>query len=196
MEIEFAANHQLPWSNLNVGRSLLFSYFWNGLQHFLVGLVFVAAYFGLRQRPIPRNLSFWIGILLTSSAIFFLPTHFPFLGRSLDYLYQFLHYPFSDWDLLISSGSWHRSFITHSFLITLPLLTAGKSSPRLFSAILGFNLGLASHLIWDGVSGSMLTRVIFIPGWLSVTGVTAKAWLIGNGVAVLANAWRQDPRKG
>lgn len=167
----------------------MFIYFLNGLQHFFVGLVLAFAYFKIQRKRIPSDPGFWIGITITSSALFFLPTHLHFLGGQLDFIYQFLHYPVSDWDLLVLGGQWHRSFITHSITIGLPAFVGGRWQPPVFA--LGFILGLSSHLLWDGVSGSMMTKVVFIPGWLFISGLAAKAWLILNGLLLLPLLGRQ-----
>ena len=46
----------------------------------------------------------------------------------------------------------------------------------------GFTIGLSSHLLWDGVSCSYLTPVVFFPSLFAIYGVWAKTWLIGNGI--------------
>ncbi len=80
--------------------------------------------------------------------------------------------------------SWHRFFITHSALLPILLLVNKKHTVQLVSVeplIIGIVIGLASHLFWDGITGSLATPIVFIPHIFSVAKYWAKGWLFANG---------------
>ncbi len=160
----------------------MFSYAGDGLAHLLAGFVLVAIFSGLFQKGRRLEPLFWFGFILSSSALFFLPNKIVFLGRLGNWFYQFCHYPVSDWDILLLGFSWHRFFFTHSCFLALIVFGAVHRNPNLAGFSQGFTIGLSSHLIWDGVSCSSLTPVVFFPSLFAISGVWAKTWLIGNGI--------------
>ena len=95
-------------------------------------------------------------------------------------LYQYLHYPLSDWDILILGMGWHRFFITHSLIIPIVLMLFFLQNRKLYLWILGLCVGLSSHLVWDAITCSMRTPVVFIANILEIRGYLAKGWLIIN----------------
>lgn len=160
-------------------------YFWNGFQHAAFALLCVGIFYRLCPNLPYKNIVFWLGIIISSSAFFFLPSHIGKPGSFIDWLYQFLHYPLPDWDILIFSMSWHRFFITHSALLPILLLVSKKTtiqSVSIEALIIGIVIGLASHLLWDGITGSLSTPIVVIPYIFSVAKYWAKGWLMGNGL--------------
>ena len=124
-----------------------------------------------------------IGLLVGSSALFFLPAKLPVLSRAGNYYYQFLHYPVSDWDILLLGGRWHRFFLTHSVFIPLFLSPTARDR-RAALLLLGLTLGVASHLAWDAYT-SPNPLVVFYPHYLFMRGIVAKIWLGLNTLALL-----------
>jgi len=157
------------------------NYFWNGLQHFIVAIIFALLFNKLIKENKLKSIGFLAGLLFTSSAIFFVPLHIPY-GPVVDKLYQFIHYPLPDWDILIMGMNWHRFFITHSLIIPLVLVFLLLKKPEYDSLIIGICIGFSSHLIWDGITGSMKTAIIFMPGTWKIAGYMAKTWLVTNGI--------------
>lgn len=141
------------------------NYFWDGLLHFIFAIIFTILFRKLIQKDnLFKNFKYLTGLIFTSSALFFLPYHIG--NSSIDKIYQFLHYPLPDWDILILGMDWHRFFITHSFLIPFILMIILMKKLEYEDFILGMCLGLSSHLIWDGISCSMKTSIIFIVNFL------------------------------
>lgn len=172
---------------------MITSYFWNGLQHAVFALACVAVFYRLCASLPYKSSSFWVGLIFSSSALFFLPLHIGKSGSLIDWLYQFLHYPLPDWDILFCGMSWHRFFLTHSLLLPILLFLVNKRRAML-PLILGLSIGIGSHLIWDGFTGSMYTPIVFIPYLFSVTGYWAKSWLIGNGVILFLGSYQHTSR--
>lgn len=190
-------------------------YFWNGLQHALAGLACAWGFFVLAGKPpvgtsagasppaAPEGqttsqaewslplVSFWLALLMGSSALFFLPSHIDRPGTWADWLWQFAHYPVPDWDILWLGMPWHRWFLTHSALI--PFVVVGLTFEHPFWRAVGYGLavGIASHLAWDAITQSPGTPVVFLPETLLIRGDTARMWLLAQaalafGLAVLA----------
>ena len=169
------------------------SYLNDGLHHFLAALVGLFLLLKFQRTRFGITLGFWFGLILGSSAFFFLPSHISSYGSSINYIYQFTHYPVCDWDILLLGMKWHRFFIFHSAIIPffmLPLL----SNQRLRSFLSGLFLGISTHLIWDAYSSSYMTKLIFIPGYFSVQGYIAKFWLYLNGLILFPAAIVAEPK--
>lgn len=160
----------------------MFGYFWNGFQHAVFAVLFAIVFFRLIRYRNAYNFGFWIGLIMSSSALFFLPAHIGAFGSWFDWFYQFLHYPLADWDILILGMSWHRFFLTHSLIIPVILMISCSSQPKLYGLVWGIGIGLSSHLIWDAITGSMWTPIVFLSTTLQIRGSEAKSWLILNGV--------------
>jgi len=159
------------------------NYFWNGLEHFIIAIIFAFIYDKLTGEKNLKKFGFLVGLIITSSAIFFLPLHIAGYGSFIDRAYQYLHYPMSDWDILLFGMGWHRFFITHSLLIFLLIVfLIKKPDPVYLPVIIGIGIGLSSHLFWDGISCSMRTPVVFISHFLEFKGYWAKGWLLLNGI--------------
>lgn len=171
---------------------MITSYFWNGFQH-LAFAIFCVLLFYCSSKKLPHNkITFWIGIIFTSSSLFFLPSHIGKYGSFIDWAYQFLHYPLPDWDILLFNMNWHRFFISHSALLPILLfawLWNKNFGISLRPLIIGVSIGLGSHLIWDAITGSLLTPIVFIPYLFSITGYLAKCWLIFNGLLLFLAAY-------
>lgn len=166
----------------------LSSYFWDGFRHFCFGILFVLIFNRMSNQNHVRNLGFVIGLIIGSSALFFLPLHISSYGSTLDRLYQFLHYPLPDWDILLLGINWHRFFLTHSFVIPVILAIIFLQTSRVFYLILGICIGVSSHLIWDGLTCSMKTPIVFISTVVEMKGSLAKGWLISHGIFLLGFA--------
>ena len=85
----------------------------------------------------------------------------------------------SDWDLLLGIG-FHRNPITHSFL---PALLVGWSVFKLkmpVFLIIGFSLGLSSHLFWDIIA---FGNVHWVPG-----GNNDRIYLLFNSIILIVAA--------
>lgn len=159
------------------------NYFWNGLEHFIVAIIFAFIYDKLTDGKNLKKVSFLVGLIVSSSAFFFLPLHISNYGSFIDKVYQYLHYPVSDLDILLLGMSWHRFFISHSLLIFLLIVfLIKKPDPVYLPVIIGLGIGLSSHLVWDGISCSMKTPVVFIASFLQFRGYWAKGWLLLNGI--------------
>lgn len=159
------------------------NYFWNGLEHFIIAIIFAFIYDKLTDGKNLKKVSFLVGLIVSSSAIFFLPLHIVGQDSFIDKVYQYLHYPISDWDILLFGMGWHRFFITHSLLIFLVIILLIKKPEQVYlPVIIGIGIGLSSHLVWDGLSCSMKTPVVFIASFLQFRGYWAKGWLLLNGI--------------
>lgn len=164
------------------------NYFWNGLEHFITALIFIGIYIKLWNKK-TNHPFYWTGLVFTSSSIFFIPLHIYEYGPWFDRLYQFLHYPVLDWDILLFGISWHRFFIIHSFIILLLLITLLIKHSELRPLFEGICIGISSHLILDGITCSLRTPVVFIPGLCQIDGYAGKEWLIINGFIVFLIAY-------
>jgi len=165
------------------------SYFNNGLQHAVFGALFVLGFHLMGKKQYARRLDYLAAAVVSSSAIFFLPGHIGRYGSCLDRLYQFLHYPLADWDILLFGISWHRFFVTHSLALPALLLILLLRHPVGHSVGMGLSVGMSSHLIWDALTCSMRTPVVFIDNVIEIRGYDAKGWLMLHGVLLLALAW-------
>ncbi|MBD3307164.1 hypothetical protein GF339_12105 [candidate division KSB3 bacterium] len=167
----------------------LSSYFWNGLQHAVFGGCLALLFQKISHAPYVKKPEFLVGLIASSSALFFLPTHIAHPRSPLDWFYQFLHYPLSDWDILLLSLDWHRFFLTHSLLIPAILLIMLLHKPSGYRLGMGVAVGLSSHLIWDALTCSLRTPVVFITHWLEIRGYWGKGWLLINGMLLFWFAW-------
>lgn len=166
---------------------MLPGYFWNGCQHFLFALVCAITISRLMRINFLKNPTFLFSLTFGSSALFFLPAHISDYGSWLDYIYQFLHYPLPDWDILLLGMDWHRFFLTHSLLIPLLILLLPKITRATFISylLIGLAIGISSHLFWDAITSSMFTPIVFINNVVVIKGYLAKAWLIFNALLLL-----------
>ena len=167
----------------------LSSYFWNGFQHALAGGGFALIFYKLNQINYLKKGEYVIGLIMSSSALFFLPLHIGSYRSFLDRLYQFTHYPISDWDILLFGMDWHRCFLTHSLLLPVLLLLFWLHRPVGYRFSLGMSVGLSSHLVWDALTCSMYTPVVFFNDLLEIRGYWAKGWLLLNGFVLFGFAW-------
>ncbi|QUW04697.1 hypothetical protein J8C06_13075 [Chloracidobacterium validum] len=188
-------------------------YFWNGLQHALAGLGCAWGFFVLTKlaagrpsadlpepdgKPAGSHVWFWGGLVMGSSALFFVPAHIGRPGTWVDWLWQFTHYPVPDWDILWLGMPWHRWFLTHSALV--PFVVIGLTfEHRLWRAAgYGLAIGIASHLAWDAITQGSRTPIVFLPDGLALRGEAARLWLLINaaiafGIAVITA--RQHPMR-
>ncbi len=174
------------------------AYFWNGLQHALAGFAFAWAFFALTNTlkmpaaatdlaasPVaePRPGSrvwFWLALTMGSSAFFFLPMHVDHPGTWIDRLWQFIHYPVPDWDILLLGMDWHRWFLTHSTLLPFMGVALTFEHRPWRPAGYGLAIGMASHLTWDAITQHALTPIVFLPDMLVLRGDGARIWLLVN----------------
>ena len=115
------------------------NYFWNGLEHFIIAIIFAFIYDKLTGEKNLKKVGFLAGLIITSSAIFFLPLHIARYGSFIDRAYQYLHYPMSDWDILLFGMGWHRFFITHSLLIFLLIVFLIKKPDPVYLPVILVN---------------------------------------------------------
>jgi hypothetical protein len=167
---------------------VLSSYFWNGFEHAVAGGGFALLFHYITKTNDHKQWDYWLALLMSSSAFFFLPTHIGRYGSLLDRLYQFTHYPLADWDILILSIDWHRFIVTHSLLIPLVVLVAFLHQPTGFRVGLGLCIGHSSHLVWDAITCSLRTPVVFLNNMLEIRGYPAKGWLLLNGILLFGFA--------
>jgi membrane-bound metal-dependent hydrolase YbcI (DUF457 family) len=160
------------------------SYFWDGFQHTVVGFIFAILFIKIIKQNILKNYLFVGGLIISSGSLFFLPLHIHPYNSLGNKLYQFLHYPISDWDILILGIDWHRFFISHSLFLPLFLLILFLHKTKVFHFLIGVCVGLSSHLIWDAITCSMITPVVFLSNLLEMRGYFAKGWLIINGTSL------------
>jgi len=163
-------------------------YFWNGFEHAVAGGGFALLFQHLSKTPHHRSWQYWVALIMSSSAFFFVPTHIGRYGSFFDRLYQFTHYPLADWDILLLSINWHRFFVTHSLLIPLLVLIAFLHNAVGFRVGLGLCVGHSSHLVWDAITCSLRTPVVFLNNVVEIRGYSAKGWLLFNGILLFGFA--------
>lgn len=135
-----------------------------------------------------RQIAFVLPLLLSSSALFFVPDRWAKKGAL-----KFLHYPLPDWDVLLLGPASHRNWLSHSPLLPALLLGAAWKWPHLagYSAfaplLLGLSLGTGSHLFWDCV-GSERHKIVVVPYWFALREAPSRLWLLGGAVACLCIA--------
>ncbi|PKK89773.1 MAG: hypothetical protein CVV64_12670 [Candidatus Wallbacteria bacterium HGW-Wallbacteria-1] len=164
------------------------NYFWDGFNHFSFALFFVLILYIVLNRKAHLSKSFWIALVMGSSALFFLPPTIKFIYPFNWTIWHFLHFPLPDWDILIIGKSWHRYFLFHSAILPLILFYETPATPKTIPTITGALVGISSHLIWDGLTCAMSTSIVFYKDTLEISGYTGKGWLIVNGLAIMALA--------
>jgi len=169
-------------------------YFWNGFQHFVFG-GFIAFIFNLVSHTQElRKREYLVGLVVSSSALFFLPAHITNGRSTIDWLYQFLHYPLADWDILLFGIDWHRFFVTHSLIIPVCVVLLWLHKPVGYHLGIGLSVGCSSHLIWDALTCSWYTPIVFINNLLEIRGYWGKGWLLVNGILLIGFAWFVENR--
>jgi hypothetical protein len=164
------------------------NYFWDGFRHAVFGGCF-ALVFNQLSRQHFRKPEYLVGLVVGSSALFFLPSHITRHSSLIDWFYQFLHYPLPDWDILLLGIDWHRFFVTHSLIIPGVLLVMFLHKPAAYRFGVGLCIGLSSHLVWDALTCSLYTPVVFLNNLLEIRGYWAKGWLILNGLVLFGFTW-------
>ncbi len=135
-----------------------------------------------------RQITFSLPLLISSSALFFVPDRWSKKGAL-----KFLHYPLPDWDVLLLGPASHRNWLTHSPLLPGLLLGAAWKWPFLanysfFSPLLlGTSLGIGSHLFWDCV-GSERHKIVVVPYWFALRESASRLWLLMGAAACLCIA--------
>lgn len=166
----------------------LSAYFWDGFRHAAAGGACAAGVYYFTRSDLHKRWTYWIALIMSSSAFFFLPAHVGRYGSLPDRLYQFLHYPLADWDILALSIQWHRFFVTHSLLIPLLALIVALHHPAGRSLALGLCVGHSSHLAWDAITCSLRTPIVFWNNALEIRGYPAKGWLLVHGLLLFVFA--------
>jgi len=166
------------------------NYFWDGFQHAVFGGC-VAFIFNLVSHTSEiRKREYLVGLVVSSSALFFLPSHITSTRSIIDWFYQFLHYPLADWDILLFGIDWHRFFVTHSLMIPVLLLVLVLHKPGgYYRFCVGLCIGMSSHLVWDALTCSMFTPIVFLNNVIEIRGYLAKGWLLVNGMLLFLFAW-------
>ncbi len=186
------------------------SYLIAGSWHFAAALAFAAA-LGILSGDAPGDFTknsfaqngapggdalFWlrrpgfsIPLLISSSALFFIPQSLAKKG-----LLKFLHYPLPDWDVLLLGPASHRHWLTHSPVLPLFAWWLSVRYPLLrhpylpFDAVaVGLCIGVGSHLFWDCV-GSRRHKIVFVPHWMALREAASRIYLLTGAVVALAVA--------
>ncbi len=165
------------------------AYFVNGLQHFVAGGFWALLFQQVSGTAYLKKTSYLTALVVSSSALFFLPAHIGRYGSLADQLYQFLHYPLADWDILLFGMPWHRLFLTHSLIIPALVLIFGLRHAVGHPVGMGLSIGMSSHLVWDALTCSLYTPIVFIDQSVEMRGYPAKGWLILHGLLLFAFAW-------
>jgi hypothetical protein len=166
------------------------AYVWNGLQHALFGVCLAVLFHQMVSTRYLFKGDYWVGLIMSSSALFFLPAHLTRSRTLIDWLYQFLHYPLADWDILLLGIRWHRFFITHALFIPALFLLFWLHAPeRYYRFAAGLSVGMSSHLIWDALTCSRYTPIIFLRQVLEIRGYLAKGWLLAHGLLLFLLVW-------
>lgn len=167
----------------------LSKYFWNGVQHALAGGAFAFVFYKISNTDYFKKWDYLLGLVMSSSALFFLPSHIGNSRSFIDRVYQFFHYPLADWDILLLSIKWHRFFVIHSLIIPVIIVILFLHKPAGYRLGMGICVGLSSHLVWDAITCSLYTPIVFLNNLLEIRGYMAKGWLIVNGVILFGFAW-------
>ena len=105
------------------------------------------------------------------------PPH-PMVFLLLALLPVYIGTAFPDLDIRLLGIGGHRNPIFHSALTHLVLIWAfRRPGPFMRAVLIGYGLGLGSHLLWDGIDYG---DVRWIPG-----GTLDRVWLAGNGLLCL-----------
>jgi hypothetical protein len=161
-------------------------YFGAGLWHFAAAMAFAGTLGILHDGDATfwlQNPVFTVPLIVTSSALFFIPDRWAKKG-----LWKFLHYPLPDWDVLLLGPASHRNWLTHSPLLAGLLLWARWQYPLLAKETIfvafagGVCVGVGSHLFWDCV-GSRSHKIVFIPYWLALRPALARVYLLAGAAA-------------
>lgn len=168
---------------------ILSTYFWDGFRHAVAGGCFALLFYKISNINYFRKGEYLLGLLVSSSALFFLPAHITRSRSTIDWFYQFLHYPLADWDILFLGIRWHRFFLTHSLIIPAIVLVIFLHKPVGYCFGLGLCIGLSSHLVWDALTCSLYTPIVFVNNLVMIRGYAAKGWLMVNGVLLFGFVW-------
>ena len=164
-------------------------YFWNGFYHFIAAVILTILFNRIAGGDRFKSPLYWVSLVFTSSALFFVPLHIDYYGAFYDKIYQFIHYPFPDWDILTMGMEWHRNFVTHSLLLPLVLMIILNKRKECDPFVTGAFIGMSSHFMWDCISGSIDCAIVFIPGMYEIVGRAAKIWLEANGIILFLIAY-------
>jgi hypothetical protein len=158
------------------------SYFVPGLWHFAAAMAFACALGTLHGGDLLfwlRRAEFVLGLLVSSSALFFIPEPWAKKG-----LMKFLHYPLPDWDVLLLGPASHRHWLTHSPFLAVGAAALGWKYPVLLDAKMpfawlgaGLCVGLGSHLFWDCIS-SRSHKIVFVPYWFALRPAMSRVYLL------------------
>lgn len=158
-------------------------YFWDGFNHFLFALLFSFIFNKLLKSKYKFTGAYWPALIFGSSALFFLPPHINWRFQSVPYyIWTYLRYPLPDWDILVLGMAWHRYFLFHSVLLPLILFRQVEIKQSSVNFIAGLFVGMSSHFVWDAITCSMRTPIVFYSKAFEITGYWAKSWLIINGI--------------
>ena len=170
------------------------SYFFAGLWHFVVALIW-AMTLGILTEGKPllwlTRMEFVIPAILASSSLFWIPD-----GLAKKGIMKFLHYPLPDWDVLLLSQASHRHWITHSAILPIICFFVLWNFPFLAKEYfpyrwltIGLSIGIGSHLFWDCI-GSRTHRIIIFPHWWALRSSASRLYLLtGSAVGFVIALW-------
>lgn len=166
------------------------SYFFSGLWHFACAMAWACALGAIGGDDALlwlRHLEFSVPLVVSSSALFFIPEAWAKKG-----LLKFLHYPLPDWDVLLLGPASHRNWLFHSPLLPALLVALAWRYPILLDANLpftlvasGFCVGIGSHLFWDCV-GSRSHKIVVVPYWFALREAASRVYLLAGAALCLA----------
>jgi serine protease len=152
-----------------------------GFVKLLLGLFLLAGLFYVFQnkyniKTAPSSPLFFIGNIIGSSGLFFLP----FFGITVLYS-QIICAGFPQWEIAFFGAGYHMTPLFYSALFPLILSLLLGRIPLINKLIIGFNIGVAGHLLYGALSND--ATMIWIPP------VVDKIWLLLNCGVCLVLAW-------
>ena len=153
-----------------------------GFVKLLFGLFLLTGLFYIFQnkyniKAAPSSPLFFIGNIIGSSGLFFLP----FFGIAVPFYKQIICSGFPQWEIAFLGAGYHMTPLFYSALFPLILFLLLGRAPLLNKLIIGFNAGVAGHLLYAALSND--ASMLWIPPVLD------KVWLLANCVICLAMAW-------
>ena len=153
-----------------------------GFVKLLFGLFLLTGLFYVFQnkynvKAVPSSPLFFMGNITGSSGLFFLP----FFGIAVPLYKQIICSGFPQWEIAFFGASYHMTPIFYSALVPLILTLLLGRLPVVNKLIIGFNAGVAGHLLYAALSND--ATMIWIPPVLD------KIWLLVNCGLCLFMAW-------
>jgi len=153
-----------------------------GFVKLLFGLFLLTGLFYVFQnkynvKSAPSSPLYFIGNITGSSGLFFLP----FFGIAVPFYKQIICSGFPQWEITFFGASYHMTPLFYSALAPLILTLLLGRLPLVNKLIIGFNAGVAGHLLYAALSND--ATMLWIPP------VIDKIWLLINCGLCLFMAW-------